>query len=97
MFTYGLFWLIMGMLSILVIAGAKAWADKLNVDMNWWKWALSGLWYIGFLFAFAVPATFIGEGEVAAGLKMGVFSVVPSIIVGFIVFRIIVSVGKPKA
>jgi hypothetical protein len=94
MFSHGLFWFIMGMLSILVVVCAKTWADKSDVNMTWWKWIIAALWYIGFLFSIAVPATFMGEGEIHAGLTMIVFSVVPSIIIGFIVWRVITSVGK---
>lgn len=94
MFLHGLFWFIMGILSILVVVGAKTWADNSKLKMTWWKWTIAALWYIGFLFSIAVSATFMGESEIAAGLKMIIFSVVLSIIGGVIIWRVIVSVGK---
>ncbi len=96
MFGEGVFWLMMGMVSIIVIVGVKAWTDSLRVKMTWWKWAISVVWYVGFLFSVAVPATFMGEGEVAAGGKMIIFSVLPAILMGFGVWRVINADSKEK-
>ena len=86
----------MGIVSVLVVAGAREWAGIKGLKMTWWKWLLVICWYAGFLFAIAVPMTFIGEGEPAAGFTMSLFSVVPAIIGGFVVWRVITAGGKTE-
>lgn len=97
MFSSGIFWFLMGIVSVLITVGAKQWADAKGLKMSWWKWVLAICWYAGFLFAVAVPMTFIGEGEAAAGFKMSLFSVVPAIILGFAVWRMITTSHKTEA
>ena len=84
-----IFAFIIGFLSGAVIIAAIFWAKDLGLHMNWWKWLLTTVWWMGFLFAIAVPATFAGEGEPYAGAMMILFSLVPAILGGFIVWRII--------
>ena len=89
MYGWSIFWFVMGLISLIMIIGFKNIAREKGVNMNWWKWLLSTVWWMGFLFAIAVPATFAGEGEPYAGAMMILFSVVPAILGGFIVWRII--------
>lgn len=97
MISVSIFWFLMGIVSVLIIVGAKEWADAKGLIMTWWKWILVICWYAAFLFAVAVPMTFIGEGEPAAGFKMFLFSVVPAIILGFAVWRVISNSRQPEA
>ncbi len=85
-----LFWFIMGMLFILVAAGARAWAEALRLKMTWWKWVLALLWYVQLNITVAAPMTFIGEDEAAAGGKLFLFMLVTTIILGVILWRLLI-------
>ena len=72
MFAYStflrpLFWLFMGLNYALIIAGARIWIHDLDLQMTWWKWALSALWYIGLSVGLAGGFTLLGEREPKAG------------------------------
>ncbi len=43
--NFVIFAFIVGLLSGVVIVGAIAWVKSLGLNMTWWKWLLSGLWY----------------------------------------------------
>ncbi|MBW2063688.1 MAG: hypothetical protein JRJ03_02025 [Deltaproteobacteria bacterium] len=61
------FWIFMGLLYALMIAAAPVWARDLGLEMNWWKWALSGLWYGLLSIGIAMGFTLMGEKEPRAG------------------------------
>ncbi|MBW1999555.1 MAG: hypothetical protein JRJ29_16540 [Deltaproteobacteria bacterium] len=62
-----LFWVFMGLLYALMIASAPIWARDLGMEMNWWKWLLSGLWYGLLSIGIAMGFTLMGEKEPRAG------------------------------
>ena len=64
-----IFAFITGLLSGGVIIGAISWSKTLGLNMKWWKWLLSALWYLLLLMLVFAAFTFIGEGEPAAGWK----------------------------
>ena len=64
-----IFAFITGLFSGGVIVGAITWAKDLGLNMKWWKWSLTALWYFLLLFLVFAAFTFIGEGEPAAGWK----------------------------
>jgi hypothetical protein len=76
------FWFIMGLLFVLVAAGAKTWAEELKLKMNWWKWVLVALWYGLLNLTIAVPFTFWGENEGRAGRASLLFLGIITIILG---------------
>jgi hypothetical protein len=61
------FWIAMGLAYALLIAGAPSIASDLELQMNWWKWLLSGLWYLLFSIGIAGSFTLMGEREPGAG------------------------------
>ena len=69
-FNSGLFWFFMGMLTILIGAGFKVFANDRGWILNWWKWLLSILWYIIFSLSILSYSTLSGEREDSAGVKM---------------------------
>jgi hypothetical protein len=76
------FWIIMGLLYALIIAGAPLWAWDLGLNMTWWKWILSALWY-GFLsFTFAGGFTLLGEKEQGTCYKFIRFHMIIVIVTG---------------
>ncbi|MBW1767301.1 MAG: hypothetical protein JRJ65_09660 [Deltaproteobacteria bacterium] len=78
-----LFWIVMGLIYAVIIVGAKVWAEDLGLQMTWWKWLLSAIWYCLLSFSFAAGFTLIGEKEPKAGYRfLGTFLAI-TIISGF--------------
>jgi hypothetical protein len=88
-FHGGPFWFLMGMLTILVAAGFKAFAEGRGWVLTWWKWLLAGLWY-GLLnltlFAFG---TLVGENESSAGVKIGLLGLFICLVFGVGLWRVL--------
>jgi hypothetical protein len=77
-----LFWIVMGLNYLVVLASANSWIEDVGIAMTWWKWLLAILWY-GFLnFCFAGGFTLIGEKEPRAGFYFLGFSLLLTIILG---------------
>jgi hypothetical protein len=95
-FTSALFWFGMGILFVLVVAGAKVWFDDLGLKMNWWKWLLTILWFGLLNFSVAVPFTFAGENEPGAALRVLPFLIVPTLILGVGLWRVLIIDREPK-
>lgn len=89
MFQGGIFWMIMGALSVLVAIGATLWAKDLGLKMNWLRWVLVVAWYLLLMLTVASPFTLIGENEAAAGLRIIPFMLVPTIILGVGLWRLL--------
>lgn len=84
-----LFWIIMGFLYTLFVFGLRYWAQDLKIKMDWWKWLLFTIWFIGLNIVIAGGFTLIGENETRAGLYfLGVFGVL-FIILGAGVWKIL--------
>lgn len=62
-----LFWIVMGLIYALMIAGAPMWARDLDLQMTWWKWVLAALWYGLLSLGIAASFTLMGEKEPRAG------------------------------
>jgi hypothetical protein len=69
-FNSGLFWFFMGMITILIGFGFRAFAHDRGWHLSWWKWSLSILWYAVFSLSILSYGTLTGEREDSAGLKM---------------------------
>ena len=94
MFVYSpffkpMFWIIMGLMYALTIAGAPVWAEDLGLQMTWWKWILAALWYALLSFSFAGGFTFMGEEEPGAWWKFLGFHLTITVIFGAIVWALI--------
>ncbi len=96
LFLKPVFWIIMGMLYLIMIYSARYWAQDLNLQMNWWKWLLSAAWFILLSLSLAGGMTLIGEGETQAGLYfLGLFLLI-DIILGVGLWRLITMKSKKK-
>ena len=84
-----IFWIVMGLIYALTIAGAPLWAEDLGLHMTWWKWILAGLWYVLLSFTFAGSFTLLGEKEPGAWYKFLGFHLIIAIIFGVIVWSLI--------
>ncbi len=58
-----LFWIVMGLIYAMIIAGAPIWALDLGLQMTWWKWLLVAGWYGLLSYALAGGFTLLGEKE----------------------------------
>ena len=72
----------MGLLYALIIAGVPLWAHDLGLNMTWWKWILSALWYGLLSFTFAGGFTLMGEKEPGACYKFIKFNMIIVIVSG---------------
>lgn len=77
-----IFWIVMGLIYAMIVAGAKAWAEDLSMPMNWWKWLLTVIWYCLLSFSFAGGFTLLGEKEPRAGYYFLGSSLIITIILG---------------
>ncbi len=84
-----IFAFITGLLSGAVVVGAITWAKSLGLNMNWWKWLLSALWYLLLLFLIFAAFTFMGEGETEASWKTLAISAFVLILLGVGLGRIL--------
>lgn len=84
-----LFWIIMGLIYALVIAGAKIWAKDLGLKMTWWKWLLTALWFTMLSTSLAGAFTLFGEDETRAGYYFLGFFMVINIILGVGLWRLL--------
>lgn len=91
-------WLILGAVSVLVVAGAKTWFEDRAVILTWWKWLILGVWYVFAMLGLAAPFTLMGEGEVGAGGKMLLFTIPLLVISGVAIYRVMmIKASKQKA
>lgn len=79
-----IFWVVMGLIYAVTIAGAPVWAEDLGLQMTWWKWVLAALSYALLSFTFAGSFTLLGEKEPGAWYKFMGFYLSLSIILGAI-------------
>ena len=88
-FNSGLFWFFMGMITILIGAGFKVFANDRGWILSWWKWLLSILWYIIFSLSIFSYSTLAGEGEDSAGIKMLLLGFFVCIVYGVGLWRLL--------
>jgi hypothetical protein len=81
-----MFWVVMGLIYALMVAGAPLWMEDLGFQMTWWKWVLAALWYALLSFSFAGGFTLLGEKEPAAWYKFIGFHLIITIILGVILW-----------
>ncbi len=89
MFIQPVFWIIIGMLGLLMITSAKYWLSDLNIVMKWWKWLLAGAWFVLLSLSLAGGMTLIGEGEQQAGLYFLGFSLLIILLLGVGLWRLL--------
>lgn len=85
----GLFWFIMGMITILIGAGFKAFANDRGWTLNWWKWLLSILWYVIFSLSIFSYGTLAGEREGSAAIKILILGLFICIVYGVGLWRLL--------
>ncbi len=80
------FWMAMGALQILVIAGAYAWFHSYGKKVRWWQMLLMYLCFASFCLVIAGGFTLMGEYESRAGWYfIGVLGLPPIIVEAILV------------
>jgi type VI protein secretion system component VasK len=95
-FTTGLFWMLMGVLLVVIGAGFKILADDRGWVVSWWKWLLALLWYAVFSLSFYAFGTLAGENEAAAGFRVLIMGMFISLILGVGLWRLVAMKPKPE-
>jgi hypothetical protein len=88
-FDSKLFWLLMGILFVLVAAGFKAFAKERGWSITWWKGLLAVVWYAIFSASFYAWGTLIGENEARAGFKIFLLGLFVTAILGVALWRLL--------
>lgn len=88
------FWLLMGVILVLVAAAFKAFAEDQGWHLTWWKGVLALLWYGLFCLAFYSYGTLAGENESSAGLKLMLLILFICLILGVGLWRLMMWTPK---
>ncbi|MCB9137576.1 MAG: hypothetical protein H6642_04415 [Caldilineaceae bacterium] len=94
-FDGNIFWLLMGILAVVVGGGFNEFAKSRGWTLTWWKWALAVVWYIIFMVGFYAWGTLIGENEGSAGFKFFLMTMFISAILAVGLWRLL-AIGSPK-
>ena len=89
-FGSDVFWLLMGVILVLVGAAFKAFAEDQGWNLTWWKGLLALLWYGLFSMSFYTYGTLVGENEASAGLKIMLLMLFVSLILGVGLWRLMI-------
>jgi len=92
-----LFWMLMGMIAILVGGALWSFADRRAWVLTWWKWLLVALWYAVFCLGFFASGTLVGENEPKAGLRVLVLGLFFSLVLGVGLVRVLAHRAKAPA
>ena len=92
-----IFWMLMGMLYLLVMFALKTFVEDQGWPMTWWKWVLCFLWYDLFGLAFYLYGTLAGENEASAGLKLMLLTLFICVILGVGLWRVLMIGADKKA
>ncbi|MBN2472647.1 MAG: hypothetical protein JXN59_18125 [Anaerolineae bacterium] len=82
------FWLLMGVVLVLVGFAFKAFAEDRGWVLTWWKGLLALLWYGLFTLNFYAYGTLVGEYESSPGLKIMILGLFVSLILGVGLWRL---------
>ena len=95
MFDSNLFWVLWGVVLVLVGAGFKTFAEDQGWKLTWSKWVLSVTWYCLFSLNFYFYGTLAGENEGSAGFKIMLLGLFISLILAVGLWRVLIM--GPKA
>jgi hypothetical protein len=93
-FGSGFFWILMGVILVLIGFAFKEFADERGWIITWWKALLGLLWYGMFCMSFYTYGTLVGENEASAGLRLGALLLFISIVLGIGLWRLMAYAPK---
>lgn len=85
-----LFWMAMGMLQVLVVAGAYEWLRYYHKRVAWWQMTLMYGCFLSFALVLAGGCTLAGEYETHGGLYFIGFLGLPHIIIMAVLLKLFV-------
>lgn len=88
-FNGNAFWLINGILLVLIVFAVNYFAEDRGWIMSWWKWLLMGIWYLIFSTSFYAWGTLIGENFPGAGFWTLLSGLFVSVILGVGLWRLL--------
>lgn len=88
------FWIVTGILFVVVALGFKSFADERGWVLNWWKGLLAVVWYTIFTVSIYAGGILIGENENGAGIKMIIFGTFITLILGAGLWRVMLLAPK---
>ena len=92
-----LFWMLMGMIAVLIGGALWSFADRHGWAMTWWKWVLAVLWYAVFCLSFYASGTLVGEFESRAALRVLLLGLFFSLVLGVGLVRVLAHRSRPIA
>lgn len=93
----GLFWFVMGIITVVVALAFKAFAEDRGWKMTWWKWLLAVVWYGIFSLSFLALGTLIGEFETSAGVRIFLLGMFISLVLGVGLWRALPTTPQASA
>ena len=93
-FNGNTFWFLNGIIFVVIVFALKAFAEDKGWAMSWWKWLLTGIWYLIFSTGFYAWGTLIGENFPMPGFRFFLFNTFISLILGVGLWRLLTI--KPK-
>jgi hypothetical protein len=96
-FDSNIFWFLMGIFFVLVVAGFRAYAKDRGWTLSWWKAALGIVWYAIFLLSFYAWGTLMGENEGEAGIKILLLGLFICLISGVGLWRLMAKKSRQSA
>lgn len=93
-FSSGFFWFLEGICFCLFFIGFRIWLQDKNIPMLFRKWLILFLWIFFSVFTIAFITTSIGENELTAAFKGGIFFGIITVITGVGVWRWILSANN---
>ena len=91
------FWMLMGMIAVLIGGALWSFSDRRGWVLTWWKWLLVVLWYAGFCLSFYASGTLVGENEAKAGLRVLLLGLFVSLVLGVGLVRVLAHRSRPVA
>ena len=88
-FNSSFFWFLMGIVTVLVMIGFRSFAIDRGWALNWCKWLLTICLYFIFCTSFYTLGTLVGENESSAGLRLFLFGLFISLVLGVGLWRIL--------
>ncbi len=87
-FGSDIFWMLMGVVLVLVGFAFKAFAEDRGWVLTWWKGLLALLWYCLVGLSIYTYGTLAGEGEAGAGVKLMLVGLFIALILGVGLWRL---------
>lgn len=85
-----LFWMAMGVLQVLVVAGAYQWLKQFRKKVSWWQMGIMYGCFLSFCLVIAGGFTLVGEYESHGGYYFMGFLGVPHIIIMALLLKLFV-------